>query len=1532
MSEPGPSYGNPVQGLLQGEFSVPGYTISIDTTDQADGRYNLTISAASFGDGYHTITVFLTPSSANYAGTTLVITFRYEPGLAALSSPSYPQVTTPFGTDVQISLTYEDADSGTPITGATIGGDIATYGQAYAAGVYTIWIDVAGYAEGSHQFTLWADEAEYQNKTLTFTLVIRDAFTYALPSVGALDIPLGNDPVFTVDYHDIDNDVPVSNGTGEVTVVSSWANFDVVYLSGPGLYEITFNTVDTDTLVQNLIVTFTFSRPNYQDGFFTVSVTIRPHNTDFRLVSAVAPTTFNGIINISLYYGDIDNAVGIEPLGSITRTVENESGPVVFSTIDEGGGFYTVQIAANQFGQGLQTFNITFSWSGPIQKYQPKWLEATTNVIGEDSRLTLMVASEPSPYNDLMSYIFFYSDQGNIGITNDTFNVHISVSFQGISVDLGQVNIQEINSATQPGNYSIDFNTTIFSATGLYYMNVYINWTQGVAPFYTDRFDVISVRVLPRDTLVSVTPPSPTYYGETAWFIFSFDDVTGGSNVPIADDPALNITLSLPGYSVNYLSGTQQFNVTFDTSLLGAPLGSRPFTMDVTWTGAPFYTNRTGRTISIVLLARLTVLDYQAPAPTPYQDNVTFTVTWTDVTNVASGLSVDTLVLYDDATPIPYPTFYSWTSLGNGQYEITLNSTYYANPGFYNLIAELTSADFFISDVSASRVFNVRQRVTLLSAEPTDRLPYNSTLQFVLNYQDLLTLGVIGNGSGLVTFEILNSSTWYYSISWNAVLEQYDFTVETYNHPTLAIDTSYALEVRMTYANVAPFYGADTAFILFELRSRSSKLVLQDTPESTPYLDYANFTVFYRDFDAAGSVGIVADTISVYKGATPLTQGTDYLVSNLGGGVYFISVNTTALDGLGITVLDVFATWNPSNRPYHDDADVSVSIVTTERDTNVQILVPPSQTQYWDNVTLTFAYFDLGRGVEITSITASDIEVWADGVLLSSGDFILTPIGPNFQLEVNSSNLSPTLVSGYNLTIFVDWNDLAVPYYLDDSTLVRVTLVGRTMTFSADPITDAELGELLNITFRLLDQDQGWLVAGALISFDGQTVSLTLGVDYWVNDVGGVYTINVNTLTLGNPGSYLFDLGIAWNPGTAPFYSDLATIELTGIVREIDTELTMITPATGIVEVFFQDQAYVDVSFDDLYNLVTISGATVTYDSGIANGVFDESIVTPGTYNAFISTENATTGTHIVTITASLTNYETAITYVTIIVKSLPSEMIAISPASGQDFMSRGSAIEITIYLRDDYVAFTPISDDKVVSVSANFEGVDYPLVYNGTVGYYELLIPEDGPTILNIGTYNVRVTATFDRYDPATYLFRVTLTQSATELRFTGSTAEDMSRVYTESVNFSVMLVLPDFGDALFYNSSLTWYVTGTALSGTLANPRTGYYSTVIDTTTIGYGIWPISIRARTWANASEFADTSIQLTLTITRIPTTVLRPANLDVYWGWSGNIEFIYSAGAFGNVTGANAPFTWDVLSGNATAGPNGRYFVFRILYP
>jgi hypothetical protein len=86
-----------------------------------------------------------------------------------------------------------------------------------------------------------------------------------------------------------------------------------------------------------------------------------------------------------------------------------------------------------------------------------------------------MIASEPTPYPTPylgnMSYIFFYSDvTSGLGISNASYgggNVHIYVSFQGESVDPSLVDIWEINQVGQPGNYSIEFNTTIFGHTGL---------------------------------------------------------------------------------------------------------------------------------------------------------------------------------------------------------------------------------------------------------------------------------------------------------------------------------------------------------------------------------------------------------------------------------------------------------------------------------------------------------------------------------------------------------------------------------------------------------------------------------------------------------------------------------------------------------------------------------------------------------------------------------------------------------------------------------------------------------------------------------------------------------------------------------------------------------------------------------------------------------------------------------------------------------------------------------------------------------
>ncbi len=344
-------------------------------------------------------------------------------------------------------------------------------------------------------------------------------------------------------FRDTDRNQPISGATMATTWIRG---LTATYVPAEQRYSITFTTFDTDTLRSNYVVTFNFSKGvNYQFGIFNITITIRTHNTDFRLVSAVQPTSYNGMINVSVYYGDLDNVAGIKS-SYVHHKVTNSTGSVSSTLYNDtvlGAGFYIIRIPASQFaGLGLRTFTIYFNWTGSVYKYLNKTLSTSVNLVGTDSKYTLLVAAEPTAYLNNMSYVFLYAQLSGTGIDNSSGNVHIRVVFQGESVNLSKVKIWWISG----GNYSIRFNTTLFTHTGLIYMNVFINWTKGVSPFYTNRTDVISVRIQPRDTLVSITtPPSPTAWGQNATFTFAFDDVTGGGNVPIANNVKMTIKLSL---------------------------------------------------------------------------------------------------------------------------------------------------------------------------------------------------------------------------------------------------------------------------------------------------------------------------------------------------------------------------------------------------------------------------------------------------------------------------------------------------------------------------------------------------------------------------------------------------------------------------------------------------------------------------------------------------------------------------------------------------------------------------------------------------------------------------------------------------------------------------------------------------------------------------------------------------------------------------------------------------------------------------
>jgi len=1514
VSETGQYYGAPINGEA-GQFVITPYPATV--TPLGNGMYRITIAWSNFdGQGTDfTINVAVTPSSNLYSSANLVISFQYREIISDLTANLYT-VSTPYNMPVTIHLYFTDRDGGIGITTATITANSSINSQSHIAnGDYLVELGVSSFGIGYHYVNLTASAAGYNTKWVIITIVVTKIHTNADPSTIRLEIPSGNAKAFYVDWTDLDNLVALqatitdSNWTGAVAPVFVWTG---------SRYQITF-TADPSDVLGTYLVWFNFSIDNrYENGYCEIQVEIRSH---FTILTAESPppTAINALINITVYYYDFDNKIGIDSASVDSEVFEGGSPVASNPLIPSGNGYYIVQIDASTVGLGLHNFTINLNWTGVIQQYEDNTVFVSISIVGVESQMVLLSAASPTPYLDSMTYVFVYSEKDSgQGITNATSNVIITVSFN-TAFNLTKVTISEVNRVLNPGRYSIVIDTTGFDNVGQFSMTIDINWIGG-DPFYNDRSDTVAVKVLARDTVLLVDPPSPVSFNEYAVFTFTWQDTELGTNILNSSelDISSNVTILPP----DYLAGT--FTITLNTSQF-ATIGSYAMTLSVTWAGSPFYSNRTTM-IRITILSRLTVLDYPAPDPTLYSDNATITVTWSDVTGGGSvGITGATITVSANSVVIPSGE-YSFTDLLNGVYIIEFNTSRFPQPGTVAIQVQIHVPAAYILDKIATRNLEVRERRTILSYEAIGSVAYGDSIEFNLFFEDLLTLTPIGNSTGAVSLDILTPG-YTYTSTWDGM--KYVLTISSY--PVLNIGEQITIQVQMDYAYQTPFYASDSLSVSFELRARLSLLSIEKAPSPTPYLDWTNFTLKYSDVD--GGYGVTADYFEVYYGPTLLAFGTtaDYFYTDIGNGKYEFSVNSTVFSGLGLYSIRVDAYWI-SGPDYHNNASRVVSFRVTERDTVLDLVNPPRQTRFLNNVTLAFRYLDLFRNQAITSISSSDVAIYVDGTPLVPGEFILTKVGDTFQISVNSTVLGLTL-NTYNVTVLVVWPGGA-PFYVDASVESFVTITNREISFASSPIEEAPFGKLLNISFRLTDSGRGWLIDlnHVTLNFDAQNPSITLVLDtnYWVyQDLpsAGWFTIRVNTSSLGTPGSVLFDLQINWNQAQAPYYANTGFIELEGVVGNFETEL-LSEAAGSLVEVDWTLSADIYVDYTTLLNGSFISGASVTYSWIGGQGSLSEFPVGSGVYFTSLNTSLVDAKTYIITLEAVRTNYAVARTYVTLVVTPLPSQIQVIAPVGVDQVIPRGSAVPITIYMFDT-TNLVPINSSLEIEVTCLFEGQPYTFTWNGTEGYYEALIDGGGPTDLTEGSYPIIITARFTNYAPSSAVISITTRQAITKLALTGTTKEDMSVEYTGIVIFTVNLTTPNFnnsfGNELFSNATLTWAIDEGGWSGSFELVGLGLFQAIINTTDLGYGIWPVSIKAHMWDNVTLFADSSIQLTLTITRIETTVTRPSNVNVAWGWFGELAFNYSC-SFGGIEGATVTSTGTIIVGTPQDRGGGVYVV------
>jgi hypothetical protein len=882
-----------------------------------------------------------------------------------------------------------------------------------------------------------------------------------------------------------------------------------------------------------------------------------------------------------------------------------------------------------------------------------------------------------------MDYTFLYMDSSGFGITNDTSDVFIYVEFSGMTIDTSQIDILEVDNLLNPGYYSVGFNNTILGRTGLFSMKVFINWSQGAWPYYTNRTDVISVRILPRDTLLSIVPPTTVPFGENATFTFTYEDITGGTSSTIEFVPAMSIALSLNEFSSYYDSLEGIFTISFNTSQFGSPLGERTFTLNVTWSGIPFYANKTGQAISVTVTDRQTVLTYPTPPVTPYGDNATFTIVLTDVAGTSSkGIDGVGISFFDGAFEIPQ-SYVSVTEQGQGQYLIELNTSYYANPGDYSLGIVATPGAFYYLANGDSRTLTIDSRETILIAEPPGNVAYNTSLSIVVQYLDLNTLDSIANESSLYTrIEILNGSGWIFTCVWRPSTQNYLLIVETYNQ-ALNVGTPYQVWLNFSTEVGAPFYRSSAVLVPFQLRERYTALDVIDTPLPTSFSDLANFTIEYKDILSLS--GIAGGAIDLYHGPALLTQGVEYQISNLGVGQYAISIDTSFLGSPGIKIVTVTADWS-AGIPYYSDASWNVTITVTERQTSIEITVPPTETEFLNNVTFDLILIDIATRQAI-GIVANDVGIFSGGIQLGTQDYSISFAGNGLRVSLNSTIISASLVSNWNITVVVSWTGGA-PYYQDDQSTVHVTTISRTGRVELDQVVDTPLGDdvVLGLTFS--DQAKGTGITGASIHLSCVEVpGLVEGIDFWITPGAGPqagrYTIDVSSSSLGNLGIYNFIIEVRWNPLASPYYSNVTGLQMATTVRAIQVSLSSELP-TPSVAAFYQNISFT-VTFTDIDHALGVPGAEgaiyLSYDSGSEPSSWSVYVISAGVYNISVNlTDSLAPGLHYITINVTLHPYQSITTQTAISLRNRIGGLSADVPAANY----AGEPTYVTVYLVDE--------------------------------------------------------------------------------------------------------------------------------------------------------------------------------------------------------------------------------------------------------
>ncbi|MHA1928330.1 MAG: hypothetical protein ACTSV2_07100, partial [Candidatus Thorarchaeota archaeon] len=898
----------------------------------------------------------------------------------------------------------------------------------------------------------------------------------------------------------------------------------------------------------------------------------------------------------------------------------------------------------------------------------------------------------------------------------------------------------------------------------------------GGARYCQDAADVFYLSIVARRTQLTTELPQIAPYLTYANITISFTDDANGTGISNANIFASCDTSDSPlvkdsNYFVYPLS-PGVYLISIDTLALGN-FGSYTIDIVANWTAGvkPFYLERT-TSVSIEVSRRPATLSiYASPLNTPYSENVTFTISFTDGLD-SSGIQLDkSKIIFSHGSGTIITDSEYVLSGSNGLYSIEFNSTVITGIliSDYSLYITVFWGDEipYYTNASTSTEVTINSRFTQASVISTPPAYYSFNASIILQYSDYLT----GQGISLsiVDYDCLNTSSY---TSW--IFDNGDGTYE------ILVDTStltglgkYIFTANFTISGV-PYYANLTQLQFIIIVNPVSTILSFDLPSGVTYYlgDTVVGNITYTAIET--SAGIVTDIQLVGTDWNAL-YGTSYSIIMVEDGVYELSIETSGLNA------DLYTFSINASKYLHLNLTITADILISAIPIEIALVYTPSDPDWGAVVDFSANVTDARTGLpilngnvslkfsteiyEMIHVGGGIYNVSVDTIIFEAGEFTLT-------VQFNMTNHE---TRNRDFQIRLSKISATLDAWLDSLVIVN----GQYLTFTA------------NYT-SLLD---GSSIPSATVTYD------------WIGGAG-VLMWNGGTLVFVNQ-TTITDVPV----GTHYILIQALSNNFKTVSLQLTIEIGVISTSLSV----YQDQTIIWSSYGDYINLtvylentdlstpVTLANLTYTV-SGVSGTMIDGSEL--GYYTILLNTTELDVGSFIIEINAEKPGFAHSFVQLLLNLERIDTEIQILTDAYIEGYY--GEIITFTFRYVD------LIRDLDITGANATFT-IDWLSgdLYQTNDSHYTLIIDTQDFTA-GVTPYDIYVSFFKSQYKFATRVVKVVVKPITTEVlgvtEIDVPVGDDYSQIFQYNDTLNNALITDGFVSVIweFGSSTLLSYGNG--------------------------------------------------------------------------------------------------------------------------